>query len=82
MGDQLSACVLNVKLYSELRKLEQIQSWSQLIFSGTAMHSYHLGGGSPQVRFNVIDSISIWYDLGTNTEWWYGHGCTSRRPVA
>ena len=22
------------------------------------------GGGSPPVNFNVIDSISIWYDLG------------------
>ena len=33
-----------------------IQTRSQLIYSGT--------GGSPPVKFNVIDSISIWYDLG------------------
>ena len=49
-----------------------MQSWSQLICSGAAMDSYYLGGGgggggSPPVKFNVIDSISIWYDLGNAT---------------
>ena len=64
------------------------------------------GGGGGGEALHVIDSISIWYDLGNtmyslllfklhthtciythkakqkkNSEWWYGHGRTSRSSV-